>query len=165
VSKATGDATQKRADQREQAQPQGTKVGAHDLAGAAEVQQLLDLIVLSLSACCRVCHVWDNRGVMYIFYGLSFLLGVFSFIWEHCSYYEDFDRRARAGDLTEQKDRKEIMALLFIVGIIKDLAMLFGVLASLRIIGRVWAWLTRTYPASPVVRFISALINQIRDKR
>ena len=89
MSKATGDATQKRADQQEQAQPQGTKAGAHDeestykydelLAGAAEVQQLLDLIVLWVPVAVYAMF-GDNRGVMYIFYGygLSFLLGLVS---------------------------------------------------------------------------------------
>ena len=84
---------------------------------------------------------------------------------EHCSYSEDFGRRARAGELVEQKDRTEFVALLFMVGIIKDLAILLGILACFRIIGRVWAWVIRTYPASPVVQFISALINQILDQQ
>ena len=167
-------ATKKRTDQREQAQPQGTKAGVHDeesthkydelLAGAAEVQQLLDLVVLWVPVAVYVMF-GDNREVMYIFSCLAVLLGAFSFFMEHCSYYKDFDRRARAGALVEQKDRKEFIALLIIVGIIKDLAMLLGVFACIQIIGRVWAWVTGRYPASPVVRFISALINKIRDQR
>jgi len=51
------------------------------------------------------------------------------------------------------------------VGIIENLAILLGVLACFLIIRRVWAWVIRTYPASPVVRFISALINQILDQQ
>lgn len=72
----------------------------------------------------------DSRGVMYIFSCLSVVLGVFSVFGEHYSYY--IDRRARAGEVVEQKDRKKFIALLFIVGIMKDLACCW---ASLRVYG------------------------------
>jgi len=127
------------------------------------MQQFLDLVVLWVPVAVYVLF-GDNRGVMYIFSGLSFLLGVFSFFMKHGSSYKDFDRRARAGELVEQKDRIEFVALLFMVGIIKDLAILLGILACFRVIDRVWAWMIRTYPASPVVQFISAFINQILDQ-
>ena len=172
--KATGDATQERTEQREQELPQGAEAGAHDEestykydelpAGAVEMQQFLDLVVLWVPVAVYVLF-GDNQGVMYIFFGLSFLLGVFSFLMKHCSYYKDFDRHARAGELVEQKDRIEFVALLFMVGIIKDLAILLGILAAFRVIRRVWAWVIRTYSASPVVQFISALINQILEQQ
>ena len=162
-TKASQLATEKHADQREQAQQhdEASTYKYDDLpAGAAEIRQILDLVVLWVPVAVYF-FFGDKRRVTYIFAGLSFLLGVSSFFVEHGSYYEELDRRARAGDMVEQQDRNGFVVLLFIVGIIKDLAILLGILACFRIID----FVIRTYPASPVVWFISALVTQIREQQ
>ncbi len=115
--------------------------------GAVEVQQILDLVVLWVPVVIYVIF-GDNQEVLFAFSSLSLLFGILFFSGEHSSYYEDFDRRARAGELVERKDRNQFVALLFMMGVIKDLAILLGSLASFQIIGHVWAWVTLTYPAS-----------------
>jgi len=113
--------------------------------GALEIHQILDLVVLCVPVVIYVIF-GDNQEVLFAFSSLSLLLGIVFLFGEQSSFYEDFDRRARAGELVERKDQNQFVALLFMMGVIKDLAILLGSLALFQIFGHVWVWATRTYP-------------------